>query len=61
MPTPRFTQEHVQKQLDKQAREFQSYIIEALKLTFEATGSCIHIIKKDKHECAICGKFVDEK
>jgi len=60
MSAQQFTKEHVQKQLAKQGQQFQAYLIEVLTLTFEATGSCIHIIKKNKSECAICGKFISE-
>lgn len=60
MSTQRYTKAHVDKQLAKQASEFQAYIIEVLRLTFDATGSCIHIVKKNKTECAICGKFISE-
>lgn len=58
MPLQRYTKEHVQKELAKQAQQFKLQLIECLKLTFEATGSCIHIVMKDEEQCAICEKYV---
>jgi hypothetical protein len=54
----RFSKQKIEKELAKQAKGFRAYLIECLKLTFEAHGVCLHIVMKNEDECEVCGKFV---